>query len=279
MKAESKMEPEFHGGSDQNTNHLPYTSLNPSGHETILFIHGAMSSGKDWDLVTPLMPKEYHILLPDLPAHGKAASLRPFTMSTASDQLSSLITNFARGGKCHLVGFSLGAIVAADLAARYPELIETAFVTGYLHLQPTALSSLAPYFFYTSSRLNSLIPQRLVSFFMDGADMSNSSTSRPPLSYCREISAALVSSENPKSIAARTLVVAATKRGVVPSNDRVEDAQLLGQAAKKLNPDSLVVEHPGMRHPWLRQNPGLFAETVDRWIKRLELPAGFRILE
>lgn len=40
------------------------------GKPTILLIHGACGCGREWDLVTPYLSDDYHVLLPDLPGHG-----------------------------------------------------------------------------------------------------------------------------------------------------------------------------------------------------------------
>ena len=58
---------------------LSYTEHNPSGKPTVLLIHGACTSGLNWDLVVPHLADTYHLLVPDLPGHGQSQNVTPFS--------------------------------------------------------------------------------------------------------------------------------------------------------------------------------------------------------
>lgn len=77
---------------------------------------------------------------------------------------------------------------------------------------------------------------------------------------------------------AKTLIVVAGKGGVIPSADSRESARRLLGVGKQGNEGTMAVVHAGMRHPWNRQEPGLFAEAVRAWIEGRELPVGFEAL-
>jgi pimeloyl-ACP methyl ester carboxylesterase len=62
-----------------------------SGNPAILFIHGAFASGAEWDLVTPHLADDYHILLPDLPGHGGSREVGYFSKGFAAELLANLI--------------------------------------------------------------------------------------------------------------------------------------------------------------------------------------------
>jgi pimeloyl-ACP methyl ester carboxylesterase len=253
-------------------NLLAHHSSNPDAPETILLIHGAFSSSAEWDLVSPTLSKHYHLLIPDLPGHGKSVVIQPFDITTSSKLLADLIRSRAHNAKCHVVGFSLGSIVAVRLASQFPDVVDTLLVSGYLRLPPSATAKMLPYFFALQHTVTSLLPRPLLRYAMDSADIQSSPWSSK---LNREICTAVVTDEVIEPISARTLVIAATKGGFIPSNDRIPDARGLGDVAKAANSQSRVVEHRGMRHPWNRQDPELFAKTVMAWIEGSELPAGF----
>jgi pimeloyl-ACP methyl ester carboxylesterase len=113
---------------------LHFETKNPSGTQTILLLHGAFSSHHEWDLVaaTPHL-SQYHLLIPDLPSHGRSTSKSiPFNVADTAGLLAQLITEHAKDGKADVVGMSLGGYVAIYMAQRYPDVIGQGglFVSG-----------------------------------------------------------------------------------------------------------------------------------------------------
>jgi len=195
---------------------LPHLSINPEASQSVLLIHGGFSSSSEWDLVSAFLSKHYHLLIPDLPGHGKSASIQPFDMSTLLLLLSDLVRARAHNAKAHVVGLSLGSIVAAHLASHHPHISNTVVVSGFIRLPPSRFAALLPYVFGLQHAVTSWLPRSVLSYLMDGADLQPANWS-PKL--CREICAAIVSGEALEPIPARTLVIAATKGGLIPSND------------------------------------------------------------
>jgi len=183
-----------------------------------------------------------------------------------------LIRKHAHNGSAHVVGHSLGANVAIDLITTYPQVVNTAFVSGFAKYPQTKLTPFFPYGFWADGRLQKLIPRAVVEWLMDGTDLGNS----PPCSMqlCRQIVPVLVGTW-PSPWPARTLIVAAGKSGILPSSDRLEDARKLMEIGKEKNIQTIAVTHPLMRHPWNRQDPPLFARTARAWFEGEELPVGF----
>jgi len=183
-----------------------------------------------------------------------------------------LISTQAKGGKAHIVGHSLGSKVAIRLAERHPEVVHTALVSGY-EVYPGLSSAATPYIFWTMNRINDAIPRPLIRWAMDGAEIGR--TAKVPFSLYRQISEVTTSSW-PEPWPARTLVIAAGKgEWYLPSYDHPEDAQKLAGIGKGLNAGTIAVTHPLMRHPWNRQAPALFADTIRAWVEGKDLPEGF----
>jgi hypothetical protein len=70
-------------------------------------------------------------------------------------------------------------------------------------------------------------------------------------------------------------VVAATKGGLIPTNDSIKDARALALLARQNNPETRAVQNKTMRHGWSRQDPKLFAEAIMCWIESKPLPSSF----
>lgn len=135
---------------------LPFVEFNAEavGAPTILLIHGAFGDHRDWDLVWPhLITAGYHLIVPDLPCHGDASNLS-FSIPLASEMLHILILARAHDRIAHVVGLSLGASIAVQLAASYPEVVSDSFVSGFGGIpSKSAWSSCVPYIVWLLSRI------------------------------------------------------------------------------------------------------------------------------
>ncbi|KAI5263820.1 alpha/beta-hydrolase [Aureobasidium subglaciale] len=241
---------------------------------TILLIHGATGDGSNWKLVTPHLTN-YHLLIPDLPGHGIARN-QPFSVAQAASALHALILKRAHNSVAYVVGFSLGAHVAMHLVSHYPEIADCVLVSGFQVFPRTKMSPYLPYAVWLEQRFEYAIPRSWVRWAMDGIDIP-----RPDLTMCTaEYNRQVFGSGDdikqwPKPWPARTLVIAAGKGGLVPSNDRPEDAKKLARIGREQNSATRAVTHLDMRHPWIWQDPELFAETVKRWLEEGTVPDGF----
>lgn len=248
---------------------------NPSGTTTILFIHGAFSSGAEWDLVAPLLAKTYHVLLPDLPSHGHSPRI-PFSVLTSTRLLASLVHEKAKGRKAHIVGLSLGAHVAIHLACTYPEVVEAVFVSGYEVFPRSWMTPYLPYAVWLNARLEHCMPRALTRWLMDGADIPRGDVSIVTLPLCRAVIGPMFEEVKwPEPWKARTLVVAAGKRGILPTADHPEDARRLAAIGREGNEATTAVVCTRGRHPWNRQLPLIFAEAVKNWIEDDEVGTEF----
>ncbi|RLL99569.1 hypothetical protein CFD26_107641 [Aspergillus turcosus] len=230
---------------------LPHTSHNSSSNQaTILLVHGGFSNGQEWDAIWPLLVgHQYHVLIPDLPAHGRSLETRPLEINDAARRLASLIEAKAHKRRAHVVAISIGAHVAAAMAAQYPERVQTLIVSGFNLFAPNLVSPLLPYLVYAAQRI---------------------SGGRSDLSTTCDIFNILFSSRDLEPITARSLVVAAT-RGI--GADNVSHSRRLFETV--MDKRSRLVQHRGMRHPWNADEPQLFADMVMSWIMGGDLPDGF----
>lgn len=265
---------------------LWHGSLNHgSRSETVLLIHGAFTTSNDWDLVTPFLQDNYHLLVPDLPAHGHSQHMKPFSVARAAQLLRDLIIKKAHNGIAHVVGHSLGAHVAIRLASQYPEVVSSRVLVSGFEVFPTTpntwLSSAVPYAAWASQRIEKCIPRPVVRWLMDGTDIQRADSSFCTMELCRQICSPMTDDSEswPSPWPHATLVVAAGKAGILPTSDRPQDAIRLAKIGQQMNDGTIAVVQPQMRHPWNRQAPELFATTVRAWLDGGQLPDGFHRLD
>ena len=254
---------------------LHYTTFNPAGHTSVVLIHGAFVSGLDWDLVVPHLPASYHLLVPDLPGHGKSQAAAPFSIDRSVQLIAQLIRSHAINQSAHIVGHSLGAKIAIQLASSVPDVVNSVFVSGYEVFPRTALSPWIPYAAWTVMRVENCVPRPLIRWALNGADLPRIDGDTCTLDLCRQIIAPDTTTEWPLPWPARTLIVAAGKGGWIPTSDDSRDAVRLMEIGRESNKETVAYTHFAMRHPWNRQDPRLFAETTQAWFEGRELPGGF----
>ena len=88
--------------------------------EWILFLHAAFVNHNMFQAQIDYFQDKYNILTPDLIGHGKSVKVRK---GDGIDQMSLWISRILKTEKIekvHIVGISLGAVIAQDFANRYP---------------------------------------------------------------------------------------------------------------------------------------------------------------
>ncbi|MCA9667119.1 MAG: alpha/beta hydrolase [Myxococcales bacterium] len=99
-----------------------YVELNPSGGQTLVFIHGLGSYLKFWRYqLDTFAAKGYRVIALDLPGYGKSdkpASF-PYTMEAMADVVRELLVQLGIR-KPVLIGHSMGGQTALSYAIRYP---------------------------------------------------------------------------------------------------------------------------------------------------------------
>lgn len=92
-----------------------------SGATTLLFLHGIGNSARLWVPFAAEMAEEYRCLVVDLPGFGYSrASRAGLRVDSVALALDTLLHEFGARGSTVAVGHSMGALVAAHMAATVP---------------------------------------------------------------------------------------------------------------------------------------------------------------
>lgn len=96
------------------------TSGNPA-NLPVLFLHGFMGSGNDWNEVIEFLSPQYYCLTVDLPGHGGTGLDKNIDYSFEKTAIAMMETMRQSDiKKCFLVGYSMGGRLALFLTLRYP---------------------------------------------------------------------------------------------------------------------------------------------------------------
>ena len=94
---------------------------------TILFIHGIGNSGAAWNEVIEQLPEGMRLITIDLLGFGKSKR-PPWAIYSAATQARSVMATFFKlrlRSPVIIVGHSLGALVAVEIAKKYPLLVRS----------------------------------------------------------------------------------------------------------------------------------------------------------
>ena len=127
----------------------------PDHRPAIVFVHATRLSGAQWASQVADLSDDFLCLAPDLPGHGAAAWV-PFTLDAAAEAIGSLIERETSDGRAIVVGLSLGAYVAIEVAARWPDRV-TGLVLAGASAEPRGPRSLL---FRALAGLYGLTPER-----------------------------------------------------------------------------------------------------------------------
>lgn len=113
--------------------------------EAVVLVHGTRTSHSQWDRQVPsLRAAGYTVVAPDLPGHGARCG-EPFVLDAAITAITDAINRAATvtdsddgpaRGRVHLVGSSLGGMLAIHAAAARPPALASLTVCGGA-VQPT----------------------------------------------------------------------------------------------------------------------------------------------
>ncbi|HEY9857241.1 MAG TPA: alpha/beta hydrolase [Stenomitos sp.] len=258
---------------------LFYEEWHPAARETILWLHGGGMSGWMWRPQIDRMP-EYHHLVPDLPEHGKSQRERPFSIQKSAEQLARLIEQHAHYSRAHVVGISLGAQVACELIARFPDRVGRAVLSGTLvRPSPGATGPLSRSL--AELTLRAYMPLRNARFLVEASMRSNriperfraevvADTRRLTMgTFRRAVQQRNLGFRLPDGlaqVAVPTLVVAGElERPVI----RQSAQDLVGAL-----PHAQGAIAQGLGHSWNLEDPDRFAAMVRAWLTDQPLPEG-----
>lgn len=106
-----------------------YYEIAGSG-QPVLFIHGLGSSSRDWEEQIPFFSERFQVITCDLRGHGRSQKPPgPYSMSLFASDVAGLIKALGFDS-VHVLGISLGGMVAFQLAVDHPELIKSMVIVN-----------------------------------------------------------------------------------------------------------------------------------------------------
>jgi len=98
--------------------------------EPLLFIHGLGSCAEDWQSQIEYFRDRYRTIACDLRGHGRSSKPRgPYSIKVFARDLASLLRELETG-PTHVVGISLGGMVAFELAVDSPERVRSLVIVN-----------------------------------------------------------------------------------------------------------------------------------------------------
>jgi len=111
---------------------LHYELLGPEGGELVVLIHGVSGPLTVWDRTTPALVRAGHRVL-RFDHFGRGLSDRvdgPYDLALFVGSVENLLSHLAPDSKVHVMGSSMGAIVAAAYAERHPDQVRSVTLIG-----------------------------------------------------------------------------------------------------------------------------------------------------
>ena len=98
--------------------------------EPLLFIHGLGSSSRDWELQLDLFAQNYQLILVDVRGHGRSGKPPgPYSIPLFAEDIKKLLQAL-QVGPVHILGISLGGMIAFQLGISHPELVKSLIIVN-----------------------------------------------------------------------------------------------------------------------------------------------------
>ena len=92
--------------------------------EPVMLIHGVGADASSWDAIVAALSREFRILRLDLRGHGRSGHIEGACALDDFERDVADVLDAARDARAHIVGFSLGGMIAQALALRHPERVD-----------------------------------------------------------------------------------------------------------------------------------------------------------
>lgn len=107
------------------------------GAATAVLLHGLGSCADDWGLQLPALTPDRRVLTVDLPGHGPSPALPGWPGVADFARPVAAALDLEEPGPLHLVGLSLGGVVALQMALERPDRLRSlTLVNAFARLQP-----------------------------------------------------------------------------------------------------------------------------------------------
>ena len=98
-----------------------FTNISGRG-EILLALHGWGMNHRVWQPIRESLEQIFTVVWVDLPGHGQSKSLAlGDNIDESVDQIFPILSRFSQEKPVHILGWSLGGLLAQRLAERYPE--------------------------------------------------------------------------------------------------------------------------------------------------------------
>ena len=108
---------------------LGYTDTGVGPGDPVVFVHGANMSAAVWEPIISDLRSAFRCIALDLRGHGVSGRVGPFTLADYLDDLNTVLGE-AGVERAHLVGVSLGGMLACVLAQEAPEKVSSVVTFG-----------------------------------------------------------------------------------------------------------------------------------------------------
>lgn len=88
--------------------------------QPVVLIHGSSNDWREWQMNLPILAREFRVYALDLPGFGLSESSEPLSLPWMSSFLNSFMHESGIN-KAHLIGHSLGGMIALAFALDFPE--------------------------------------------------------------------------------------------------------------------------------------------------------------
>ena len=234
----------------------------PSEAPPVLLLHGSNVANWMWQPQVDVLDDRL-VVTPDLPGFGAHAHEVWPGLPAVVDHLADRLAALRITTPVDVVGLSLGGNVALHLAARYPELIRSLFITGAMMGRPgtmvraTAKLQLllwnAPWFWKAQAAAFGLPADSRSVYVEHGLSVSRETS--------RRILDEVTTGGVPRGLADFTAPLLAVVGEREPQSTR-DSLHFIRDVA----PQTDVRLVPGLHHIWNVEDVDLFNETMRRWL-------------
>lgn len=250
---------------------LHFTRSGTPDAPAIVFLHGmGMGQWMWYEQIQAL--QDYDCFNVDLPGHGDSAATEWESFQQAADLVGNLIAEQLAGKQVHLIGMSMGAVVATYVLIRHSDKIMRAVLTGAMadtppawltRIQGNVIAAILP------TGFGKQLFARMLNLPSDEQAMTayNDSISKLSIQSFRRATLELADFTLPVAtaqITTPTLFVTGEKDAAV----MIRGVKILSETV----PDATGFYAPGTHHGWNGEDPELFNAMARAWLEAQPLP-------
>ena len=96
----------------------------------LLFVHGLGSSSRDWEEQVDFFANRYRVIVFDVRGHGKSGKpFGPYSIALFATDTAKML-NALGVGPVHIVGISMGGMIAFQLALSQPQIVRSLVIVN-----------------------------------------------------------------------------------------------------------------------------------------------------